>query len=305
MSTPNREMLLKNFLEKCLKIHGDKYDYSLVDYVNNKTKVKIICRKHGIFEQRPDGHIYNGCPSCSGNLKMTIGEFILRSNKKHQNRYDYSLVDYKNNNTKVKIVCQYHGVFEQVPKDHIRGKGCWKCKISFPKTTTDFLVDARNTHGDKYDYSKSVYKSALSKLIIICRKHGEFRQSPNKHLSLKHGCPRCKKSKGVNKICEILDNQGVMYQTEKTIKGCVSKNNRLLYFDVFIEDIKLAIEYDGEQHFRPVDKWGGEKSLQDIKSRDELKNKFCRSNDIKLVRISYKEDIEERMGEVISQYFSS
>lgn len=304
MFKASKEKLLNNFIEKCMKIHGDKYDYSLVKYTNNKTKVKIICKEHGIFEQRPDCHTHQGCPRCSGNVKITNNEFILRANQKHQSKYDYSLTNYKNNSTKVKIICQQHGIFEQSPKDHIRGIGCWKCKKNYPLTQYDFLSKAKEIHGDNYDYSKSEYISALTKLTIICKRHGEFKQTPNKHLTLEQGCPRCKKSKKMNEICLILEKNNIYYENEKTIKGCVSKNNKLLYFDIFIESKNLAIEYDGEQHFRPVENWGGEKSLKEVKERDAIKNQFCKNNNIELIRISYSEKIEERMKEIISQYLS-
>ena len=91
---------------------------------------------------------------------------------KHGNKYDYSLVKYVDK--KVKIICRLHGTFEQNPKGHLKGIGCWKCKKNYPLTHDDFLKKSKEIHFDKYDYSKSEYKSSLSKLIIICKNHGEF-----------------------------------------------------------------------------------------------------------------------------------
>jgi len=114
-----------DFIEKSINIHGNKYDYSLVEYVGSKMKVKIICRIHGVFEQIPTHHL-NGV-GCSGNKKYTTEEFIKKATKIHNNRYDYSLVDYINTNTKVKIICKKHGIFEQTPKKHLKGQECPKC----------------------------------------------------------------------------------------------------------------------------------------------------------------------------------
>lgn len=124
---------LKTFIQKAKEAHGDKYDYSLVEYKNSSTKIKIICPKHGVFEQTPNNHLRGcGCLSCSFLNKASAKEqFIEKARKVHGNKYDYSLVDYKNNYTKIKIICSKHGVFEQAPDCHLRlGAGCPHCKSS-------------------------------------------------------------------------------------------------------------------------------------------------------------------------------
>ena len=291
----------EKFIKESNIKHNNKYDYSLVEYKNNKTKVKIICQEHGIFEQRPDQHLYHGCVKCAGKIKKDKESFIKESMLIHGNKYDYSLVDYKNNKNKVKIICQEHGIFEQIPASHLKGHGCEKCSFNYKKNIKDFIKSSFDIHGDKYSYVKSVYESALTKLIITCKKHGDFLQTPNKHIGSKQGCPMCKRSKGVELICKILEENNIKYENEKTIKGCVSKNNKLLYFDVFIRE-SIAIEYDGEQHFIPIEKWGGVENLNKIKERDSIKNNFCKKNNIKLFRISYIDNIEEKMNEIISSY---
>lgn len=296
-SNKGREKFIK---ESNIK-HNNKYDYSLVEYKNNKTKVKIICQEHGIFEQRPDLHLYSGCIKCVGNFKKSKDKFIEEAKLIHGDKYDYSLVDYKNNKTPVKIICKKHGMFEQIPSSHLKGCICEKCSFNYKKNINDFLKSAFEVHGDNYIYDKSVYKTALTKLIITCKKHGDFSQTPNKHIGLKQGCPKCKRSKGVELICKLLDNNNIRYENEKTIKGCVSKNNKSLYFDIFIDD-NIAIEYDGEQHFIPIENWGGVENLKRTKERDLMKNKFCEENNIKLFRISYFDNIEEKMNEIISSY---
>ena len=116
-----RQLAAKQFEQKAKKIHGDKYDYSLVEYINSQTKVKIICPIHGVFEQKPNGHLSGrGCSKCkpdkiSKKLSFTTEEFVKKAKEIYGDKYDYSLVDYKSAKEKVKIICSIHGVFEQTP----------------------------------------------------------------------------------------------------------------------------------------------------------------------------------------------
>ena len=126
----------KEFINKAQKIHGDKYDYSLVEYIGSFSKVKIICKKHGEFIQMPNKHLCGrGCPKCG--KRLSTEEFIKSVKKIHINKYDYSLVKYYDSFTKVKIICPIHGIFEQSPVNHSQGSGCQKCgqdKRTLPMT---------------------------------------------------------------------------------------------------------------------------------------------------------------------------
>ena len=184
-----------SFIEKSNKKHNNKYDYSLVDYVNMLTKVKIICPIHGIFEQTPIAHRNNGCAECAGNKKMNNKEFIEKAIKVHGDKYNYLFIDYKNNRTKVKIKCAIHGIFEQSPEHHLEGKGCCKCYGSAKKSTIEFIEQSIKKHGDKYNYSKTIYNGAFSKVKIICPIHGVFEQIAKNHFLNGYGCPKC----GINK----------------------------------------------------------------------------------------------------------
>jgi len=126
------QLCKETFIEKAIQVHGDKYDYSKVVYITNKTKVIIICSIHGEFQQRPDCHLRGvGCPKCyTKNAKDNIQSFISKSINTHGYKYDYSKVDYKSANTKVYIICPIHGKFLQLPSNHIAGQGCPKCQQS-------------------------------------------------------------------------------------------------------------------------------------------------------------------------------
>jgi len=186
----------KSFIQKAKSIHGDKYDYSLVNYINWKTHVDIVCPIHGVFKQSPLNHSQGqGCPCC-GRIKnyvtitKTLEEFLSQAKSIHGNKYDYSLVTYVNTETKVAIICPEHGVFLKYPKYHIRGSGCVKCIGLAKKTLKEFIDQSKLVHGNKYDYSLAEYKSNRDKLLIVCPIHGEFWQSPSNHVK-GIGCPSC------------------------------------------------------------------------------------------------------------------
>lgn len=185
------------FLSKAIEIHGDKYDYSHVEYVNKRTKVNILCKEHGMFTCTPGSHLQRrGCPSC-GRMKLfsDIDNFINKSNKVHSGKYDYSRTIYTDYETPLTITCPEHGDFEQIPRNHLRGNGCPKCgKNSSTNKLSDSLFDfiekSNRIHSDKYDYSKVNYVNSKTKVIITCPEHGDFEQLPNSHL-LGKGCIKC------------------------------------------------------------------------------------------------------------------
>ena len=182
---------------RAIKIHGDKYDYSKFIYNGTHTKSIIICSKHGEFMQTPNTHINtsNGCLKCSfskkhTNIKKTTKEFIEQAIHKHGNKYDYSLAEYVNANTKVKIICPLHGEFEQKSNLHLAGGNCNKCVGGVKSNTEEFIKKAKDKHGNKYDYSKVNYINNHTKLTIICPIHGIFPQPVYTHLA-GHKCPVC------------------------------------------------------------------------------------------------------------------
>lgn len=185
----------KEFVEEANKIHRENYDYSLVEYFNSRIKITIICKKHGQFQQQPRAHLAGqGCSRCnqSENWKpsKSLEDFINQANLIHHHIYDYSKSIYEGTSKKLQIICKTHGEFNQQAHSHLLGRGCPKCANNQLKSLSQFISDAIQLHNNKYDYSNSEYKSAKTKLTIICRTHGEFKQTPNQHL-LGQGCPKC------------------------------------------------------------------------------------------------------------------
>jgi hypothetical protein len=182
----------ETFIDRSTIVHHGKYSYDKVSYINTTTRVKIICPDHGAFDQSPDKHLWGqGCPVCGGSLRSNTKSFIEKSIKIHGDRYDYSLVEYFNAHTYVKIICKIHGEFNQAPTHHLSGKNCEKCCFDGRKTKLDDFISRSNAmHNFKYDYSLVVYEHSAIKVKIICPAHGSFPQTPNSHLA-GHGCPRC------------------------------------------------------------------------------------------------------------------
>ena len=181
----------ETFIKAARRVHGDKYDYSKVNFINGTTEVTIICPIHGEFQQKPIVHLNgSGCQKCAGNVKYTTETFIEAAKNVHGNKYDYSKVEYINSSTKVTIICPTHGEFQQLPSEHLQGKGCIHCAGKAKYTNETFIAAAREVHGEKYDYSKVNYINCMTEVTIICPIHGEFKQRPVSHLQ-GSGCQRC------------------------------------------------------------------------------------------------------------------
>lgn len=197
----SRRMTTQQFIDKAIKVHGESYSYHLVNYEgDNKTPVEIVCPEHGVFMQKPNGHLRGeGCPRCAresaskANL-MSVDEFVNRSIEIHGDKYNYNEVEYVNSVTPVTIICPEHGSFQQKPVHHIRGAGCKNCyyeSVKGPRMTTQQFIDkAIMVHGDKFNYNKTKYEGTHEQLTINCPDHGDFRTKAIYHLQ-GQGCPHC------------------------------------------------------------------------------------------------------------------
>jgi hypothetical protein len=278
------------FIEKSNVIHNNKYTYP-DKYIDAHTKIKIICPVHGIFEQRPNDHLSSyGCIKCSGRYSKK-DECVETFNQIHNYKFDYSLMDYKNNKTKIKIICPKHGVFEQKPDHHLQGVGCPKC-AGKNKTTEEFNKIANEIHNNKYTYPDE-YINSLIKIKIICPIHGIFEQTPSAHINNKYGCSFCDESKGEISIKQFLNDKNIIFESEKRFKEC--RNVLTLPFDFYLPNYNTCIEFDGKQHFEPIKYFGGEKEFKKLQKRDQIKNEYCKNNNIHLIRIKYNENIKEKL----------
>lgn len=190
-------MKIEAFLEKAKRIFGDRYDYYKVNYINNKTKVIIICKIHGEFSQSPQSHLKgSNCKSCSkiiiANKKsITKKEFFTRVNKKHNFKYDYSKVKFTKLKQNIIIICPIHGEFSQRASSHFYN-GCINCRDDSYRRSVKEVIDKANfIHNNKYNYIDFVcYKNNKQILNILCKTHGIFHKTVADHL-YGSGCDNC------------------------------------------------------------------------------------------------------------------
>ncbi|EGQ8456767.1 hypothetical protein KGV31_004065 [Vibrio parahaemolyticus] len=343
-------------------VHGDRYDYSLVNWLGHKKKITLICKKHGEFEQagyralsgsvgcleclgrksvtgdrvvdaidrlfggqyefsgfrmvsegrsrrkhavlicpqhgeftiRPN-HLFNGvgCAKCGDDRaaelrSASLSEFVEKSRIVHGDRFDYSKSVYERAIKKVVITCPEHGDFEQTPNDHLNGYGCPFCGGRLPIGKREFIERARSVFGDMYDYSMVEYENQLKPVLIGCKNHGCFWKQPKYHLA-GSGCPACSVSGGELIIMRHLDLIGVDYLYEHSPEGLVNPDTgRKLRFDFYLPDHLVAIEFDGAHHFHE-NHFSDDDDLWAIRHRDAIKDAWCVSNGVSMVRIPYWE----------------
>ncbi len=272
------------FIEQARKTHGFKYDYSKVDYKGNKEKVCIICPEHGEFWQYPYSHLKGAqCPVCGGTQRITLPIFIERCTEIHKGKYDYSAVHFEKLHDFVKIVCPEHGEYWQRGSVHYRGYGCPICGGSKRLTNEEFIEKAKLVHEDKYDYSKVQYINTSTKVCIICPEHGEFWQTPNSHL-FGAGCPTCPESNMEGEVRHLLLTNKIVFEQEKGFDWLV--HHRRMYLDFFLPEYGVAIECQGGQHFFPSQLFGGDEFYKQTKERDAVKKRLCEEHGIRILYYS-------------------
>lgn len=177
-SAKKRSLSTKLFINKAKEIHGDKYDYSLVNYVNAHKKVDIICAEHGVFSQQPSNHLFGwGCNTCGHFLtgaskRHDQNDFIEKCKKIHGVKYDYSKTEYKLDRIKVIITCPIHGDFEQVPNAHLRGSGCPRCVNKAEGEVAEILNELFVVHRN-YNIENKLFDFFLPEKNLIIERDGE------------------------------------------------------------------------------------------------------------------------------------
>ena len=280
----------EKFIERSKEIFNNKYDYSLTEYIDNKTDVIIKCDIHGEFKIKPNRHITGpkqGCKFCQENVRFyTNDSFINKAKQVHGEVYDYSKTVFEHVLKSIIIICPIHGEFKQTAGNHLQGAKCLKCYEKETRPTFEQVIDKFNKiHKGRYNYSNVIYINNYTLIKIICKEHGEFKQQPTDHAT-GSGCPRCKESNGETLIASGLIDLNIKFETEKKFKCCISKFNRPLRFDFYLPDYNMCIEYDGPQHFK-MSTYFGKEAFENTQNNDKIKNEFCRDNGIKLLRIKY------------------
>ncbi|URQ64333.1 endonuclease domain-containing protein [SAR86 cluster bacterium] len=290
-------VILKNrrskadFIKEAKKVHGNRYIYKNVDYQGSQKKISIICRKHGPFLTLPSVHLDGrNCNKCSTEIgarkiSLSTNSFIKQAKAFHGNKYDYSEVKYKNQRTKVTIICPKHGKFKAVPTAHLRSD-CYKCGLEKignlkRKSQKNLINDFKKVHGEKYDYTNVKYQSNKHKIEIICPIHGPFKQVPSKHL-IGQGCNRCH-NKAEGRIAEYLMKKNEIFRQYK-----ISNNGITRFYDFYLPKHKLIIERDGEQHYKDCFFGANDKNyLKKQQNNDAIKTNLVKIKGLKIARLPY------------------
>lgn len=297
----------EQFIHQANKKHNNLYDYSKVCYDGDEHKISIICRTHGEFTQRPSHHLSGkGCKKCMcdkiGNLKRKPEMlFLEQCNMIHKDFYNYNKTIYRGKLYNMIVTCPIHGDFEIRADNHHSGSGCKECFLILNRErqkmgSDEFIRRSKILHKEKYTYEGLIYSNLETKVKITCPIHGVFNQSPMVHLN-NSGCPKCKcRSKGEKLISSILIDNQVEHIFQKTFDDLINpKTGHKYKFDFFIPIKNTIIEYDGIHHYKPVEYWGGMNNFIFIQEGDKLKTKYCKDNDINLIRIPYFSNVENTL----------
>lgn len=197
-----KKLTHEEFIIDCNNVHNNKYDYSMVKYNKSHDFISIKCKEHGVFVQRAYAHKNGqGCIQCGNEIstnkrKKSLEVLINEFNRKHHNRYDYSLLtSYKNGNQKISIICKEHGVFTQTVDSHLLNSGCKKCTSIKQsnryknRSFNDFVIAANNLYNSYYTYDINNYEYR-GDVTVLCPMHGNFVVSTYRHLN-RTGCSKC------------------------------------------------------------------------------------------------------------------
>lgn len=279
------------------KLSNDEFDLKLKidyphlkregDYIDSKTAIKFSCRKCGkLYNKKPKElkRIQCGC------LEKEIQYKDIISKK------NIELIDnYVNVRTKIKHRCLSCNLeFKTSPKSIINSIiGCPSCSGKLFSLNRYKSILPKNIVFLDTEYKGSYYK--YTHKCLDC--NNEFKTKPNYILHMKTNCPFCSKSKGERQVINFLNSYGLSYISEYTI----DISDRKLRFDFYLEKHSIFIEYDGIQHFQPVDLFGGDEYYSVLKENDELKEKWCIENNHILIRIPYYADVDDYLNYVINE----
>lgn len=272
-------------------------------YSGANTPIQHKCLIHNVVWSTTPSCILNGagCPECH---KMRVGSALSKTHDEYVNKLktinpNIEVVGcYVNSNTQILHRCLIHNVeWMASPQSALQEHGCRECqreklRDAKLKSHEQYVCEVENVNA----YIKVVgeYIGANTPILHKCLVCGnEWLAYPNNILR-GFGCPSCTKSKGEEDIKQFLDNRNIEYVWQKTFDDC--RDVRPLPFDFYLPEYNILIEYDGKQHHEPIEYFGGKEAFEYTKRHDEIKNKYCEDNDIRLLRIPYYEDVDEQLN---------
>lgn len=285
-------MSRKRTHEEFINIMRDKHPTITVvgTYVNSTVPVELKCNKCG-YEWKtkpPKSLIGHGCPFCGKSLKKTHDQFV-RSLSVISPEIEV-IGEYVNSQAPILCRCAKGHEWMSRPNDLMQGKSCPKCAHNAKKTHQEFVDDLAKISNRIVAIDQ--YIGSHNKIRFRCVIDGHIWMASPSNILRGYGCPKCNQSKGEDRIERYLVSRCISFEQQYIFSDCISE--RALPFDFYIPIHNCAIEYDGEQHFKPV-KFGGisiekaQNEFSKLQSRDAIKNDYCKEHDIKLIRIPYTE----------------
>ena len=265
-------------------------DYTFLDsYVNARTKIRVKHNECGhIYEVRPD-HFLSGerCPYCSTKAKKTNAQFKQEIFNLVDNEYTFPDA-YQGAFTKLRVKHNKCGhVYKVEPDAFLRGNRCAFCNGNHKKTDAEFKQEVFNLVDNEYVFLEP-YINARIKIKVKHNTCGNvYRVTPTNFLQGSR-CPYCNTPKGETIITEILDTLNIDYEVQKTFDGL--KDKSYLSYDFYISDQNILIEYQGIQHYQPLDHFGGEDQFKLQQKHDKMKSDYAKSNNYNLIAVPYTKD---------------
>ena len=308
----------EEFISACKKRYGDKFTYDKVRFKNLSEKVIITCPIHGDFETVPRQFLQAefGCSKCYNDSrrvnkpqKKTAEEKRLQKQEEwiqeckiiHNNKYDYSKVVYNKGKEKVCIICPEHGEFWQTPNSHKRGCGCPKCSyVDRAQKSRISQQEFEKRANEKWNrrYTYGLYKGMHNYIEVTCPDHGVFYVTPHNHL-VDCGCPECSKSFGETIITQYLKKNNILFISQYQIQITKSINpSGVAKIDFYLPEHNIFIEYNGIQHYIPVEHFGGDTKFNQQVLRDDYVREYCKEHQINLLEIPYNMNTEQIYGEL-------
>ena len=265
-------------------------DLPIESYSNSYTKIKHKCKKGHIYLQRPNDHLRNNsCPYCAKNIKKTPKQYYTECKEKC---LDLPIEHYVNIETKIKHKCKKGHIYLQRPNEHLRGQGCPKC---YQKSLHTYRNEWKTLNLDKP--ISNTYVDNKHKLLFKCNKGHVYEQLPNQHKF--YGCPICNESHGEKYIRNYLDKSNIFYEAQKTFNGL--KDKTYLSYDFYLPKYNILIEYQGIQHYKPKDYFGGEEQFKLQQLHDKMKKDYAKKNNYKLLELHYSLDTQEKVNRYLER----
>lgn len=274
------------------------YIIVLEDYIDSKTPILHKCSIHDVeWNAYPDGILKGcGCPECG---KEKIGD----KNRKTHAQY---IEELKNLNSNIIVIDTYINAITPIlhkclidehewyatPANILFGTGCPKCGGTIKKTHDEYVDEVFSINSNIEVIEQ--YINARTPILHKCKIDGYVWYSAPYAILSGCGCPKCNESKGEKSIRKWLDSNSIKYESQKSFKDC--KDKQYLPFDFYLPDYNVLIEYDGEQHYKPIEHFGGQDSFEITTAHDSIKNDYCKNNGILLLRIPYFKNIEEELN---------